>query len=70
LLERYELTKKKFLLVLLFLFISFSPNIGWFGTRFALIIAHTGMNLGLVVLVMQNFIDEIPKELDEVKNSS
>jgi len=56
LLEKYELTKNKFLLVLLFLFISFSPNIGWFGTHFALIIVHTGMNLGLVVLVMQKFL--------------
>jgi len=40
-------------------------RIGLVGTHIGLIIAHTGINLGLVVLVVESFMSGIPKEMDE-----
>lgn len=38
---------------------------GLLGTRLALVIAHTGLNVGLVVTVMESFFNGISRELDE-----
>jgi multiple sugar transport system permease protein len=43
----------------------FFQTIGLLGTVWAVMIAHTTFNLALVIYLMRNFFDEIPKALDE-----
>jgi multiple sugar transport system permease protein len=43
----------------------FFQTIGLLGTVWAVMISHTTFNLALVVYLMRNFIDDIPKALDE-----
>jgi multiple sugar transport system permease protein len=43
----------------------FFQTIGILGTVWAVTIAHATFNLALVIYLMRNFFDDIPKELDE-----
>ena len=43
----------------------FFQTIGLLGTVWAVMISHTVFNLALVVFLMRNFFDEIPRALDE-----
>jgi multiple sugar transport system permease protein len=43
----------------------FFQTLGILGTVWAVTIAHTTFNLALVIYLMRNFFDDVPKELDE-----
>lgn len=43
----------------------FFQAVGILGTVTAVIIAHTALNLALVIYLMRNFFNDIPRELDE-----
>jgi multiple sugar transport system permease protein len=43
----------------------FFQTIGLLGTVWAVTIAHATFNLALVIYLMRNFFDDVPKELDE-----
>jgi multiple sugar transport system permease protein len=43
----------------------FFQTVGLLGTVWAVTIAHATFNLALVIYLMRNFFDDIPKELDE-----
>lgn len=43
----------------------FFQGLGLLGTVWGVMIAHTAFNLALVIYLMRNFFDDIPKELDE-----
>lgn len=44
----------------------FFQGLGLLGTVWGVMIAHTAVNLALVIYLMHNFFDDIPKDLDEV----
>jgi multiple sugar transport system permease protein len=46
-------------------FYMFFQSLGLLGTIWGVMIAHTAFNLALVVYLMRNFFEEIPKDLDE-----
>lgn len=43
----------------------FFQSLGLLGTVWAVMIAHTTFNLALVIYLMRNFFDDVPKSLDE-----
>lgn len=43
----------------------FFQSLGLLGTVWAVMIAHTTFNLALVIYLMRNFFDDVPKALDE-----
>lgn len=43
----------------------FFQSVGILGTVSAVIVAHTALNLALVIYLMRNFFNDIPRELDE-----
>jgi multiple sugar transport system permease protein len=43
----------------------FFQSLGLLGTVWGVIIAHTAFNLALVIYLMRNFFEDIPKDLDE-----
>ncbi len=43
----------------------FFQSLGLLGTVWGVIIAHTAFNLALVIFLMRNFFEDIPKDLDE-----
>jgi len=43
----------------------FLQALGFLGTIWAVIVAHTTFNLALVIYLMRNFFDDVPKSLDE-----
>ncbi len=43
----------------------FFQTLGLLGTVWGVVIAHTAFNLALVVYLMRNFFEDIPKDLDE-----
>lgn len=44
----------------------FFQSLGLLGTVWAVMISHTAFNLALVIYLMRNFFDDIPRSLDEV----
>jgi len=43
----------------------FFQSLGLLGTIWGVMIAHTAVNLALVIYLMRNFFDDIPKDIDE-----
>jgi multiple sugar transport system permease protein len=43
----------------------FFQSLGLLGTVWGVVVAHTAFNLALVVYLMRNFFEDIPKDLDE-----